>query len=288
MGKSDWTSFTHDNENSRYQANSTITSSNVGQIKQKWVISTQKSITSTPVVLNGNVYFADWGGNIYCATVSTGDVNWKVNLGSARITSTLALANGMVYVGSGTNATIVYALSQTDGHTIWTASLQTSMDSIWASPLMYNGMVYIGVASNGQSENKASQRGAMFALNAITGAVAWTFVTMTGSTGGAAVWGSVAIDPALNSIYFGTGNGFNNGNGASILYSYSVISLDATTGALNWSYQVYTSTSLGGDQDFGSSPNLFSYSFQGISHNAVGLGSKMGITISWTEPTDNY
>ena len=273
---SDWPSFTLSDQDSRYQANSTITSSNVGQITQKWVINTQQSITSTPVTFAGNVYFADWGGNVYSASISTGHLNWKVNLGDNPITSTLALGNGMVYVGDGTNATKVFALSQSDGHTVWVQTLQTSMDSIWASPILYNGMMYIGVASNGLSEDNASQRGEIFALNALTGTVTWGFLTSLSSPGGASVWGSVVIDPSLNSIYFGTGNPFGSGSGSSILYSYSIISLDATTGNLKWYYQIYTSDSSGGDQDFGSTPNLFSVSINSIIHNAIGLGNKNG------------
>jgi polyvinyl alcohol dehydrogenase (cytochrome) len=152
------------------------------------------------------------------------------------------------------------------------------MDSIWASPIIYNGMLYIGVASNGLLENNASQRGEIFALNAMTGSVIWGFVTMVGTSGGASVWGSVAIDPVLNSIYFGTGNPFQSGSGSSILYSYAIMSLDATTGALKWSYQIYTSTSnpVGADEDIGSTPNLFSVSVSGVVHNAIGVGAKDG------------
>ncbi|MDA4112898.1 MAG: PQQ-binding-like beta-propeller repeat protein [Thaumarchaeota archaeon] len=276
----DWPSFTLNNQDSRYQANSTITSSNVGQITQKWVIDTPLSITSTPVTLAGSIYFADWGGNVYSASIATGHLNWKVNLGSNPITSTLALANGMVYVGDGINATKVFALSQTDGHTMWVTSLHPADgnpgDTIWSSPILYNGMIYIGVASNGLKEDNASQRGEIFALNSITGNVAWGFVTGSGSAGGDSVWGSVAIDPALNSIYFATGNPFGSGSGSSTLYGYAVVSLDATTGSLKWYYQTYTDTATGGDQDFGSSPNLFSFTFQGVVHNAVGVGNKDG------------
>ena len=277
----DWSSFTLNNQDSRYQANSTITSSNVGQITQKWSITTQKTVTSTPVTLNGNVYFADWGGNVYSVSISTGHLNWEVNLGGVPITATLALANGMVYVSygvgiPGSGATKVYALSQSDGHTVWYTPLITSMDSIWASPIVYNGLVYVGVATN-SSELNYTQRGEVFALNAMTGVMVWGFVTMIGTTGGAGVWGTVVVDPVLNSIYFGTSNSYGySGSGNQILYSYSIISLDATTGALNWTYQSYTSFTDGGDLDFGSSANLFSVTIGSTTYNAIGLGSKDG------------
>jgi polyvinyl alcohol dehydrogenase (cytochrome) len=129
------------------------------------------------------------------------------------------------------------------------------------------------VASSGQ-ETDSSWKGALFAVNATTGSVVWTFDASPGSAGGAGVWGSVVIDQQLNSIYFGTSNAY--GPGTDSLYSYSIISLNAKTGALNWYYQVYNSTATGGDLDFGSTPNLFSVLISGVVHSAVGLGSKDG------------
>ena len=270
---SDWSSFTLDSVNSRYQSNSSITSSNVGQITQKWVIPTQGSVTSTPLVLGGNVYFADWGGNVYSAVAATGHINWKVNLGSTSISSTLALSNGMVYVGDGLGQTNLFALSQTDGHVIWETHLVSTMNAVWASPIVINGLVYIGVASNG-TETISSWKGEIYAVNATTGSVVWTFNTSPGSAGGAGVWGSVVYDPQLNSIYFGTSNSY--GGSTNALYSYSILSLNAKTGLLNWYYQTYTSLGTGGDLDFGSTANLFSISVNGVIHSAVGLGSKDG------------
>ena len=274
-GSNDWPSFTLDYADSRYQANSAITSSTVATLSAQWSITTAGSVTSTPVVLNGNVYFADWAGNVYSASVATGHINWQTNLGYA-ISSTLALANGLVYVGLGPNGpTEVVALSQTTGSLVWSTTLKATENAIWASPIVYNGLVYIGVASSGDESN-ASWIGEMFALNANSGTVVWTWNATTSAAGGAGIWGSVVVDPSLNSIYFGTGNPYGSGSGPTILYSYSVISLDASTGSLNWYHPVYTSTTAGGDLDFGSTPNLFTVTISGTTYDAIGLGSKGG------------
>jgi len=60
-----------------------------------------------------------------------------------------------------------------------------------------------------------------------------------------------------------------------MLYADSIISLNAQTGMLNWSYQAHTSATIN-DVDFGSTPNLFSISVNGTAHQAIGLGSKDG------------
>jgi outer membrane protein assembly factor BamB len=227
-------------------------------------------------VLNGNVYFADWGGNVYSVNISNGNLNWEKNLGGVGISSSLALANGIVYVGDGQGETNVFALSQSTGNIIWSTTLHSSMNAIWASPIVYNGLVYIGVASAvTSSENNPLNQGEIFALNAQTGTVVWSFKTMIGNAGGSAVWGSVVIDPNLKSIFFGTGNAFNAN--PRNLYSYSIMSLDATTGSLKWYHQIYHTYATGLDKDFGSTPNLFDFSVNGVTDHAIGLGSKDGI-----------
>jgi len=273
-GGGDWTSFTLDNNNSRYQAASTVTSSNVGTLTEAWEYPTQYSISSTPVVQDGVVYFADWAGNVYSVNVDEGSLNWVVNLG-APISSTLLLANGLVYVEMGPTETRVYALSQTTGAIVWSTRVSSTMPSSWTSPIIYDNLIYFGTASNGIFENNASQDGEIVALNANTGSMAWTFKTMIGAAGGSGEWGSVAIDPTLNALYFGTGNSFTKS--LSSLYSYSIISLNATSGTMNWYYQVFHTLAKGHDEDFGSTPNLFTVTIGGVTYQAVGLGNKNGV-----------
>ncbi|MDE1871699.1 MAG: polysaccharide deacetylase family protein [Candidatus Micrarchaeota archaeon] len=413
----EWTSLTFDNNNTRYQANSTINSMNVGSLVPAWNITTHNSITSTPLVQNGNVYFDDWGGFIWSANVVTGKVNWRKYIGAA-ISSTPELYNGTLYVtyGPGSaadsgavginvakngNKTTVIALNAATGETYWANTLQTKMNAIWSSPIIYKGLVYVGVASSGD-ESQSTWKGAIFALNARTGVEAWN-TSVAGPDGGAAVWSSVVVDPVLNEIYFGTGNAYSspatkasnpandiaaanelilnlsgsfswissqnslivsvtgnsvgtystsnvalaapgsietqtftvtsnaalqtlttttgnfynitqvsldspNNHGANpslngivieeytssfapntvnsinatttlenSLYSYSIVSLDATSGQIVWYNQTCTlGLSACADADFGSTPNLFSFtnSITSITYNAVGIGGK--------------
>jgi len=212
---------------------------------------------------------------VYSVSASTGHLNWEVNLGNP-ISSTPTLANGMVYIGLGPSGpTEVDALSQATGSIVWSTTLKTSENAIWASPTVYNGLLYIGVASSGD-ESDTNWIGALFALNANTGSVAWHWNATTSIAGGAGIWGSVVVDPSLNAIFFGTGNPYGSGSGSSILYSYCIVSLDATTGKMNWYYPVYTSTAAGGDLDFGSTPNLFSVTIGSTTYSAIGIGNKGG------------
>lgn len=286
----DWNSFTLNYNDSRYQASSTITSSNVGSLREAWFFPSGYSVTSTPIVENGHVYFADWGGNVYSLNIATGSDSgtgdWKTNVGFS-VSSTLALANGLVYVaGSPLTPTKIIALHQNNGTVAWAKTLRTGPGGIYSSPIVYNGLVYIGISDCQPtvgvqcSEFTASDVGEVEARNAMTGDSVWNFTTGNSTTDGgfgAGVWGSVVIDPTLNSIYFGTGNSFVNTSSTCLtcsLYAYSIISLDATTGKLNWYYQVFKNHQLGDDSDFGSTPNLFLYVKNGVTHQAIGLGNK--------------
>lgn len=268
----DWTSFTLDDNNSRYQAVSTVTSANAGSLEGEWTFATLYSISATPVVSEGVVYFADWGGNVYAVSIADGSLVWETNLG-APISSTLLVYDGKVYVELGPTETAVYALSQTNGDVLWSTVLHGTMPASWTSPAVYNGLLYVGLASVGLVENVRSQVGEIDALNSSNGAFVWRFVT-GGSAGGAGVWGTPVVDPSLNSIYFGTGNSFSRlGSSA---YAYSIVSLNAMTGTLNWYYKLFNGLASGRDNDFGSSANLFSLSLGGSTYQALGLGSKNG------------
>jgi polyvinyl alcohol dehydrogenase (cytochrome) len=276
----EWNQFINNYQDSRYQAASTVNSSNVASLTVAWSFAAQVAVTATPAVNNGSVYFDDWGGYVYSLSLATGSLNWKVKLPSI-FTSSPALSNGLVYVAGG-NLTAglkpeVVALTAKQGRVAWTTVLNTTMWGVFASPIVFRGMVYVGTSGCG-SETGQTCKGKVFALNAKTGVVVWSFLT-GGIAGGAGVWGSVVVDSQLDQLYFGTGNSYTT-NGTEG-YAYSIVSLNATTGSLKWYYQLYKSPIVGGDLDFGSTPNLFTVSIRGALHKAVGLGSKNGIFYIW-------
>ncbi len=287
-----WTSFILNNNDSRFQINSTINASNVGSLKQTWFFNTQNDVTSTPVVSAGTVYFADWGGNVYAVNVLTGTKIWEANLNNAikpgtktAISSTLTLAYGNVYVSDGLGnvsspKTYLFALSQSDGSIVWKdtgSTFKTTMTSMWGSPTIYNNVIYIGVSGTpGPTlDNSPFKIGAIYAINAQNGAKIWNYTTMIGNEGGAGVWGTPVIDPSLNAIYFGTGSTASF-NGTSSKYAYTIFSLNATNGKKNWLFEAYNSSATGRDFDFGSTANLFSVRINNAVYTAVGLGNKYG------------
>jgi eukaryotic-like serine/threonine-protein kinase len=94
---------------------------------------------------------------IYALDASTGALKWSYRT-AGDIQSSPAVANGVVYFGSGD--TNVYALNATTGALKWK---HATAGSIMSSAAVAYGSVYI-----------ASGDGNVYALNAATGAVDWS------------------------------------------------------------------------------------------------------------------
>jgi polyvinyl alcohol dehydrogenase (cytochrome) len=280
---SSWTSFIYNYENSRYVQSSAINSTNVCHLLEKWFYSAG-GVTSTPTVNNGTVYFANWAGDVYALNLTTGGLIWETHLGSGAVTGTPTIVNGSLYVATNSGS-VLYDLSALNGKIVWMTDLTLFVGSeIWASPIFYQGRLYIGITGD-RCECNGSQYGELFSINATTGTTLWSFNASTSAaSGGAPVWGSIAVDTSSDSIFFGTGNPYTN---SSDLYTDTVISLNATTGSLIWYNQVTTcnrNVAGCGDFDFGSTPNLFTMDVNGSEVEAVGIGSKDGNL----SPLSNY
>ena len=211
---------------------------------------------------------------VTCST-NVGPYNPTTGFPPCRIASSAAVSTvsgGSTYVFFGAANAAVYALNAATGAEEWkwqlpdrgcTLSGTTIANSscvlgdaqeIWSSPVVYNGLVYFGVASHGDNPCVA---GEVVAVNATTGAQVWSQSMVDWGGTGAAVWSSPAIDITNNIVYVGTGNpctGFSQGNPA--LWSDSIVALNASTGTMMGYYQAIPGDT--GDQDFGSSPIIYS------------------------------
>ena len=142
----------------------------------------------------------------------------------------------------------------------------------------------------------------------------WSFRTVPAGYTGGGVWGNnLAVDPARNAVYAGTGDNYEIMTTAStcLLTAVgvagqracldpgdevdSVISLNLSTGMLNWArpangFDTWSQSCVnpqpngtpcpvptGPDADFASAPNLFTATIGGNSVDVVGAGQKSGI-----------
>ncbi len=172
----------------------------------------------------------------------------------------------------------IIAVNKKDGALIWTTIVDEHFAAIiTSSPMIHGDSIYVGVSSLEEAFAAAipgyvccSFRGSVVKMNADTGAIEWkTYTAPDISTGfsGNAVWGSTpVVDPSRNSVYVSTGNNYSvptelelcvqedsEGNlppveeilaciaaipGSADNWFDSVLSLDMTTGEINWGTKV--------------------------------------------------
>jgi outer membrane protein assembly factor BamB len=173
-------------------------------------------------------------------------------------------ANDIVYFGA-YNA-FIYALRASTGALLWKRQLGDPSNGaeVWTSPSVFNGAVYVGVASHGDIPCVV---GKVVSLDQFTGAINWSLNTIdqtscpNGNCVGAGVWSSPAIDTSTGVLYIGTGNPGSTCKPSSpnaARYPDSIMAITASTGAvLNWLQVLHNDIH---DRDIGSSPVLHSVS----------------------------
>jgi len=167
-----------------------------------WSFETGGPVRSSPVVVNGIVYFGSNDGKVYALNAVNGTEKWSFSTGG-EVRSTPAVVNNRVFFGSSEGT--VYALNAATGSPLWNV---TTGDPVRSSPLVIDNVVYIG-----------SDDGKLYALNATTGSTRWSYQT----------GGPVLSSPAFNMTYLdwifvGSDDGylyvFNAENGNVISTSY--------------------------------------------------------------------
>ena len=90
-----------------------ISPKNVSQLKVKWVAPTGGDVSAKAAVVNGVVYFPDWGGNIWALNAATGKAIWHRQLSSYGLPdktvsrTSPAVINGVVYIGTQPGANLL-------------------------------------------------------------------------------------------------------------------------------------------------------------------------------------
>ena len=221
------------------------------QLAQAWRIQTPEPVSHMPLVENGQVYFADWGGTVYAADAATGEVTWQKQVETPNtqwpwygFPGTGALGDGMVFEASAEGN--AFGIDTATGEVRWQTKISDSQYAGNISHLLYyDGLVYVGMSSVEEPLSKMMQKkgetfypsfqGKVLALNAQTGEVAWERPLVQGQENGVAVWSSFALDPAMNALFFATGNNYTGD--ASVL-SDALVAVDAKSGEVLWKQQV--------------------------------------------------
>ena len=205
------------------------------------------SYASTPVVAGGTVFLQDLYSDVYALDLRTGARRW-----ARRFAEVSGGPNGLALAGTrvyGNTTTRAFALDARTGRVLWARRLTRPGEPfIEVAPIVANGIVFtstIGYPPNG--------KGALYGLDATTGAVRWRYVTVIdpwavpATAGGGGSWWPGAVDSS-GRLFFGNSNPYPFGgtasypNGAAFAgparWTRSLRALEARSGRLLWAYQV--------------------------------------------------
>jgi polyvinyl alcohol dehydrogenase (cytochrome) len=259
--------------NDRSQPHETsIDVGNVATLKPAWTFKTLGSVSATPLVTGGYVYFPDWGGGLHKLDARTGKVAWSRKVSEytgwsdSVSRTTPVLANGVLVVaqqpqsfGAKHDSCYLLGLTPDAGALLWKVMLDKHPTTMLTqSPAVYNGTVYVGTSSNEEhwaTDTKyecCSYVGSMAAVDLKTGKAIWqTPMVPKGYTGGA-IWSSTpAIDPKRGVVYVTTGNNYTTPKDVAKCQQSgrrdclavddhidSFVALDLKTGAIKWATRV--------------------------------------------------
>ncbi|UCE39396.1 MAG: PQQ-binding-like beta-propeller repeat protein [Thermoplasmata archaeon] len=126
-------------------------------------------VQSSPVVVDGRIFFGSDDNNVYCLDALTGDEIWNFSTEGA-VGSTPAVVDGVVYVGSADRN--LYAIDAVSKEKLWNYTYASSPAQITSSPAVVNNMIFF-----------ASDDNNFYALNiskASTPELEWVFPTGNG------------------------------------------------------------------------------------------------------------
>lgn len=326
-----WPAFGNDSGNTA-SAQSGITKGNIRKLHKAWSTTVGGDVSARAAMVDGVVYFPDWGGNLWALDAGTGAVIWSHQLSDYGLAAnthsrtTPAVVGGKLYLGTQEGA-YVLGIDAASGALLWKTQVESADPAamVTTSPAVANGIVYTGVASNQEALAAfgfpcCSARGSAVALDAATGAIVWkTYTVPAGYTGGS-VWGSSpVVDLARHTVFVSTGNNYSHPTDLMYLsciaaghaeaeclapddHVDSVLALDISTGSVKWATRLvdwaqpgiadgsddwnvacfippFTNcpTNAGPDYDFGSAPNEITYQSHGGHKTIIGAGQKSGI-----------
>ncbi len=180
--------------------------------QQRWKFQTGGPVKSSPVVVDGVVYFGSYDGFVYAVDVSTGSLVWSNQTGG-RVSGSAAVVSNAVFI-AGENGNL-YSFDATTGNTNWVVQVDEKAWAIAGSPAVAYGAVFIGGGGRYGAEAVSMSARYLYGFDIQTSAEIWKSAS-TGPQG----FAGIAMD--TNTIYAGIGGS---------MYG----AFDLTTGAKNWS-----------------------------------------------------
>jgi quinoprotein glucose dehydrogenase len=318
----DWYTFNGDLKAQKYSTATQITPQNVQHLKAAWTTHTGdvsdgsegkpvSDWSATPLFVNDTVYVGTPFYRIFAIEPDTGKVKWTYDTKAVlkAVTQPDLKTRGVAYwqaadveagqacqkiVYMGTMDAKLHAVDADTGKLCpgfaqggildlnqWNTTNNKWPLSILQPPTVYKDTLFIGWAGKDWAESFAPP-GRVFAVDARTGALKWTFDALppayAANTGTANVWASMSVDPETGILYLPVSSPSPNYYGGDrkeqLPLATSITALDADTGKVVWSRQLVHHDIW--DYDTNSAPVLVDIDKDGKTIPALVQSSKQG------------
>jgi len=208
-------------------------------------------MATTPLIVDGVVWFSDLNSNVYGVDLEDGSEVLTIRHDRANFgPNGVAVGDGLVFALPDDSS--IAAFDATSGEEVWRTDLtDTSGGAVNIHPLLVDDTLLAATSSLG----RPGSRGTLFALDASTGEVRWSFDTIESPdlwgrpdlNAGGGSWFPPAVDLDAGRVYWGTSNpypwpglpDFPNGSSrpGDNRWTNSTLALDLATGELLWGHQ---------------------------------------------------
>src|SRR5258706_5774271 len=287
-----WPTYNGDYAARRFSTLDQINAGTVNSLTLAWIYRTPTHVLkSTPLVVNGIMYFTS-PDHVWAIDAKFGRQIWhyqRKSEGDHIGHRGVAMYKDWIYVES-PDAHLI-CLNAKDGTVRWDIVLADDKLGYFATmaPLVVKNHIIAGV-----SGDVTDIPGFLVAVDPDTGAIQWRWDTEPkpgepGSEtwpkdsdaithGGGMTWMTGTYDPALNLLYWGTGNPntvlAGEGRPGDNLYTCTIVALDPDTGKLVWHFQ--PSPHDVHDWDAVQTPVLFDAEFKGKPRKLLAQASRNG------------
>ena len=253
----DWPTYNGETGGNRYTTLTQINKGTIGRLAPAWMFAVPDAglLQGTPVVVDGIMYVTA-PNECFAIDAGNGRRIWHYKRPRTKGVSGGSANRGVGIAGDRvfmlTDHAHIIALNRLTGELLWDRELEDWRKNYAASsaPLPAGNLVISGVSGGEHGAN-----GFVAAHDQETGKEVWRFWTVPkrgepGSEtwqgkdidhGGAPTWFTGSYDPALDIVYWPTGNPSKEYNGddrkGDNLYANSIVALDRKTGRLKWYYQ---------------------------------------------------
>ena len=253
----DWPQYNRTWNNWRYSPLDQINRSNVTHLKVAWINQAgdiTNGLLSTPIVIDGVMYYVAPNDNVYALDGATGRTIWHYQPHLAPISGESFYAYqsrnitvGAKYVYLGTLDGRIVAVDRATGQQAWSTQL-TDLRKCYGCVFSSTPMLANGVLIGGTTGGDQPIAGKIFGVDAETGKLLWTLHTTkddpaswpgdTWKVGGSTAWNVGSYDPTTDTAFIGVGNAapdfYWNDRHGNNLYSATLLALDPRTGRIKW------------------------------------------------------